>query len=159
MEQIWTRLRHQLSAIPSKYVKIGAGVLLAFLFWCACLHYTDSHQVAIARNLITGEMWLDEKPGLNITAPWTKVVRIDTRPHRVCVSSATRNFNCRLVEFNSVGWKELVQLEGLRYYWWDNRFSFNGGYDEEYRGVDDLLRGYAFDTQSRSFIRVIEQIQ
>lgn len=144
----------------SKKMKMVLGSLsFLFLFWVFCFHYTDSHQVAIARNEVSGELWLDDKPGPNISAPWVKVVRIDIRPMRVCVSTSSRSFNCRLVEFDKNGWREFVETEGFRYYWWDNRFSYNSGYDDEYRGMKDLLRGYSFDSEKRKFIKVTKTIE
>ena len=49
-----------------------------------------------------------------------------------------------LVSFDPNGWREFVNNEGFYYYWWSNRISFNMGYDDEYRGMKDLIRGYSF---------------
>lgn len=143
----------------TKRIKIILYTFVFILFfWVFCFHYTDTHEVGIGKNIFTGNLWLDDRAGPSITAPWTTVVIIDTRPMRVCVSSSSRSFNCRLVEFNKVGWREFIETEGYRYYWWDNRFSFNSGYDEEYKGMKDLLRGYSFDTKKRGFIKVTNVI-
>lgn len=122
----------------------------------SCVYYTDYHEIAITRNIFTGEMTLDSTSGFNISAPWVQASNIDIRPIRVCISSTTRNFNCRLVYFDKTHWKEFISLEGFRYYWWANRFSINFGYDEEYRGIKDVLRGYSFDPQIHNFIKVVE---
>jgi hypothetical protein len=128
------------------------------LFYLSSTHYTDVHQIAIKRNLITGYTEIDSVPGFNITSPFTLVIKIDTRPQRICVTSSSRNFNCLLVSFNGHGWREFVELEGVYYYWWANRISFNMGYDDEYRGMRDIIRGYSFDKTPRSFINVEKEL-
>jgi hypothetical protein len=140
-----------------KYFLFGLLPVL-FIGYISCVHYTDVHQVAITWNIFTGEKTLDQESGINFSPPWVFVSRIDTRPQRVCVSSSTKNFNCLLVKFEPSGWEEFVELEGFGYYWWSNRISINMGYDEEYRGMKDLLRGYAFDNNKRRFISVKKEI-
>lgn len=127
------------------------------LFYFSSVHYTDSYHVAITRNLFTGELDLDAIPGFNLSAPWVKVVRIDTRPYRVCVTSSSRDFNCMLVQFVPQHYRKFVMIQGLQYYWLANRISYNGGYDEEYRGMRDILRGYAYGVQKYPFITVLER--
>lgn len=142
-----------------KRALIAVGILAAVLglFYLPFVHHTDPHQVAIARNLFTGRLELDSVAGFNLTAPWVKVVRIDTRPARVCITSATRGFNCKLVQFVPSAYRQFVAVQGFRYYWLANRISFNSGYDEEYRGMRDILRGYAFSAQQYPFVRVLEE--
>ena len=139
--------------------KVPAAVLIAVLgmFYLFCVHYTEPNQVAIVRNLLTGELYCDTQAGFNITAPWVSVARIDLRPMRVCISTAGRAINCRLVQFNPSAYQEFVAVEGFRYYWWANRISFNGGYDEEYRGMRDIMRGHAYGSKQYSFITVLEE--
>src|SRR6266403_1995757 len=46
----------------TKKIKITIGsISFLLLFWATCFHYTDSHQIGIIRNEITGELWLDDK--------------------------------------------------------------------------------------------------
>ena len=118
------------------------ALVLGFHFYLMCLHYTEVGQVGIMRNVVTGDMTLDS-PGWNVSPPWVLVSKVDTRPMRVCVTSAGRGFNCKLVQFIPAEFEEFVAVEGFRYWWWANRLSFNWGYDEEYRGMRDLMRGYA----------------
>lgn len=145
--------------MSKKIISILSGLGLVISFYLLCIHYTDINEVAICRNEFTGNLWLDDKAGISITSPWTRAVIIDTRPIRVCVSSSSRSFNCRLVEFDKTGWRELIELEGFRYFWLDNRLSYNSGYDDEYRGMKDLLRGYSFDANKRTFIKVSNIIE
>jgi hypothetical protein len=62
-----------------------------------------------------------------------------------------------LVEFNPKGWKKFIENEGFRYYWLSNRMSFNSGSEEEYRGMDWVIRGYAFSETEYPFIRVTKE--
>ena len=135
---------------------IGVVCLLVLVcFYTACMHYTGPYEVGIAWNFITGNLWLDDVAGFNVTPPWVLVARIDTRPVRVCItSSASAALNCRLVQFKPSAWEEFVEVQGWQYYWLSNRISFNFGYREEYRGVRDLMRGYAFSSKQYPFIEI-----
>lgn len=131
------------------------GASLLFLFYLAFIHYTDTTHTGIRWNWMSGEIKPDPKPGFHCTAPWVMVTRIENTPIRVCIESAGRAVNCRLVQFIPDEYKALIAAEGFRYYWWDNRISFNLGYKEEYRGTRDLLRGYAFSVQEYPFIKTM----
>lgn len=135
-------------------VFISIACCLVLSFYLALFHYTEPTQVGVARNWITGRLWADT-PGWNITAPWVTVSKIDTRPIRVCVTTSGRGFNCKLAQFEPSAYKEFVATEGFYYHWWANRFSFNWGYNEEYRGMKDLLRGYAYGVKKYSFVTVL----
>ncbi len=134
-------------------------LVLIFLFYLGFLNYTEPTEIGIARNFVTGETWLQAGGGLYITVLWVAVAKIDIRPMRVSVTTAGHGFSAKLVQFNPHGWKEYVQTEGFRYWWWANRLSFNFGYSEEYRGMKDILRGYAYGVKSYSFIKVLEEYQ
>ena len=137
----------------------GVFLTLAFLFWLAFVHYTENYQKGIQWNLLTGELSIDAKEGLRVTPPWVLVSRVDTRPVRVCITTAGRAFNCRLIQFVPEAWHEFVAVEGFRYWWWANRISFNFGYTEEYRGMKDLLRGYAYGVKQYSFVKTLKEYQ
>lgn len=124
-------------------------------FYIACVHYLDINQIGINRNSLTGDLWLNEVGGFYVTPPWVAVSRIDTRPMRVCITSAGRGFNCKLVQFEPKQYKEFVRVHGFHYYWLANRISFNLGYNEEYRGIKDLLRGYAYGVKQYSFVVIL----
>lgn len=136
---------------------IIASICLAVLglFYLACVNYTEPTDVAIARNVVTGDLQLQSEGGFHLSSPWTAVSRIDARPVRVCVTTAGRGFNCVLVRFEPSAYKEFVAVEGFYYYWWANRVSFNFGYNEEYRGMKDLLRGYAYSIKRYPFIVIL----
>lgn len=116
------------------------------------MHYTNNTKVALVKNIFTNEIVIDSIPGINFSAPWYKVVRIPIHPCKVCVESTAKTINCRLVKFNPTYWEELVHREGLGYYWFRNRFSFNLGHRNEYRGFLDILRGYAFSQDNVNFV-------
>ena len=139
-----------------KKLIISASTLLLISYF-ALYHYSDSYESCINYNLFTGDMGLDEHTGHHLSYPWVFVSKIDTRPQRVCIVSASRNINCRLVQFDPTYYKELIQKEGFRYYWWYNRFSFNSG-QETYRGFTNLLVGYSYGVNRAHFVKVIQEI-
>lgn len=127
------------------------------LFYSAFYHYTDSYEFGITYNVFSGELKSDQHTGHHITMPWVLATKIDTRPQRVCITSATRNVDCRLVQFDTTQWRELIKFEGFRYYWWYNRFSFNSG-QETYRGVRNLFLGHAYGNSRCSCIKIVRQV-
>jgi hypothetical protein len=138
----------------------GVLAILPFLlFYLLFVNYTEPTEVGIARNWFNGDMYLQDKGGWHLSPPWVWVACIDTRPMRVAVTSASRGYNAKLVQFDPRYWKEFVQVEGWHYYWWYNRLSFNWGYDEEYRGVRDLMRGYAYSAKRYPFIKILNEYQ
>ncbi len=129
-----------------------------FLFYLFCYNHNEAYEVGLARNEITGKVTL-QPGGMYITPPWVRVARIDTRPMRVCITSAGLGFNCKLIQFEPSAYQEFVSVEGFRYYWWANRISFNLGYPEEYRGMKDLLRGYAYSVKQYPFVKILRDYE
>jgi hypothetical protein len=129
------------------------------VFYLLFLNYTEPTELGIARNRVTGEMWAQKGGGWHMTAPWVSVSVIDTRPVRVHVTSAGHGYSAKLVQFDSNEWQEFVQIEGFRYYWWANRISINFGYNDEYRGMRDIMRGHAFGTKQYKFIKILTEYQ
>lgn len=140
------------------FKNIFIGLLTLFLAYLFCFNYTEPTELGIARNIFTGAMW-EQDGGAHFSYPWIRVACIDTRPVRVGVQSAGHGFSQKLVQFNKEYWHEFVQVEGFRYYWWANRFSFNSGYNEEYRGMKDILRGYAYSSKKYSFIVILNKYE
>ena len=131
---------------------VTVAILTAYL---ALFNSVSMHEVGIAFDPITGGTWL-QQPGYYVTHPLVSVAVVDVRPHRVCVESASsrRATNCKLVHFDVRHYRDFVAVEGHRYYWLSNRLSFNSGYDTEYRGFVDVLRGYAYSSESYPFVVV-----
>lgn len=134
-----------------------AGSTLIFGFYLPFVHYTAVNEVGIMFNRMDGEVRADT-PGLHLSAPWVFVAKVDTRPQRACITSVAKTMTCKLARFVPTHYAEFVKREGFRYYWWDNRISFNLGYFEEYRGVRDVIRGYAFSGAKQKFVEVMEDI-
>ncbi len=133
--------------------------LLIMLFYSMFVNYTEPTELGIARNEFTGETWIQETGGWKTTAPWVIVSVVDLRPLRVSVPSAGHGYSAKLVQFDKNYWKEFVATEGFRYYWFSNRISFNLGYSEEYRGMKDIMRGYAFSSKKYPFINTLDEYQ
>lgn len=129
---------------------------MSVLVYLLCFHYTSAHEVGICWNKVAGTLVRDQ-PGINVTAPWVRCAHIDTRPQRVCIDTAGNGkANCRLVQFNPAEFEAFVENEGFSYWWWANRLSFNAGHQHEYRGVNDILRGYAYEATPRNFVSVTQ---
>lgn len=117
------------------------------------MNHVEPGEVGIERNILSGEMSL-QTAGWHFTSPFSRVARIDIRPMRVSITTSGHGYSSKLVRFNTDEWELFVKTEGFRYYWWDNRLSFNSGYAEEYRGLRDIIRGYAYSDIIPPFIIV-----
>lgn len=135
---------------------VSAPLVLLSVAYLACFNYLEQYEVGMAWNRATGELWL-QNAGIHFSPPWVAVSRIDSRPVRVCVTTAGRGFNCKLVRFVPEAYREFAAVEGFRYYWLSNRVSFNSGYGDEYRGMKDLLRGYAYSTKKYAFVVTLKE--
>lgn len=142
---------------PSRNARIGALAILAVftLFYLGFVHHTDTTEMDVRFDYVNGTL-TSGGAGWHITAPWVKVAKIDLRPMRVCIDSASPALNCRLVHFAPSEWKEFIAVQGFGYFWWANRISFNFGYANEYRGMRDLMRGYAYSTRPYPFVEVTD---
>ena len=158
LQNLLQRLKPQLLQYRIKLIKALTGFSILFLFWLFCLHYNDSYHFSVSRNYISGELKGEKAGGLHFSAPWVQVIKFDTRPFKVCLDCSCRNTNCKLIAFNPNGWKDFIDREGIKYYWFANRLSFNIGQDQEYRGIHHVLRGYAYDNEY-SFITVLNDIK
>ncbi len=143
--------------MKSKAKKVLAPIAVLFLCYLMFYHYTESYEFGITYDFFTGEVKADTHTGYHLTAPWVLATKIDTRPQQVCIVSATRNMDCRLVQFDTTRWRELIKYEGFRYYWWYNRFSFNSG-QTTYRGIRNLLLGHAYGSTRCSCVKIIQEV-
>lgn len=140
-------------------LRISAAIVIGVcaIFYLACVDHVEAYQAGITWNMMSGDLGLDSRAGYHLTMPWVLVSKVDTRPQRVCITSEARIFNCKLVQFEPHAYRQFVAIQGFYYYWWTNRISFNYGYTEEYRGMRDLLRGYAFSGSTYPFITVLSE--
>lgn len=141
-----------------RYRRIVYGLFLLFGFYFSSVYHIEPNEMGIGWNPFTGKLRGDTVSGFYISPPWDLVSNIDVRPKRVCITSTANSYSCLLVTFDKKYWKEFVDVEGFGYYWWRNRFSFNFGYREEYRGFKDVLRGYAFGNKKYKFIIITEDL-
>lgn len=137
-----------------KTLLIVSGPLLFYLLF---INHVEPSELGLARNSIGGKIWL-QSPGWHCTPLWVRVNNVDGRPMRVSVQSGGRGYSAKLVQFNPEYYKEFVETEGFRYYWWSNRFSVNFGHDEEHRGMRDIMRGYAYGAKKYPFITVVDDL-
>lgn len=137
------------------------GILLFITLMCyfAFVNYTEPTEYGFARNLFTGDMWIQKSGKWHATPPWVSVSVIDGRPMRVGISTAGHGYSSKLIQFDPQYWQEFIQVEGFRYWWWANRISINFGYDEEYRGIKDILRGYAYGIKHYPFIKILQEYE
>lgn len=136
--------------------RIGTALVDVCLFvYVFLINHVAYHEAGIAWNRLTGSLDL-QRGGFHVTLPWVAVSNVDLRPQRVCITSnaSPRAVSCKLVRFEPIHYREFVATEGHRYYWWANRISVNFGYDEEYRGMKDIFRGYAYASDSYAFLHV-----
>jgi hypothetical protein len=131
-----------------------AGLTVFLTFYLAFFNHVAYGEAGIAWSRVTGALWV-QPAGYHVTWPWVAVSTVETRPQRVCMTSASKAaFSCKLVRFDPAYFREFVGAEGHYYYWTANRVSFNGGYGEEYRGFRDVLRGYAYGSVRYPFLVV-----
>lgn len=140
-----------------RLVVLPFSALLLFYFFF--VNYLDLGESGISFNRFSGEISLQDGQGLHFTAPWVFVSTVSMQPIRVCVTSTGRDVACKLVQFDSSAYRDFVRVQGFRYWWWSNRISYNMGYDEEYRGMRDLMRGYAFSVDKYPFIKILSEFQ
>ena len=140
-------------------VAVSLAAMLGILL-LGTVNYLEPIEVGLTWNPLTGERGLQSRAGWHLTPPRVMESTVNTSPERLCLTSAAHSaVNCRLVQFVPEHYRDFLEVEGFRWYWWSNRFSFNFGYHEEYRGVRDVLRGYAFSSQPYPFIRVLREYE
>lgn len=149
-----------IKVVTTQWLKMFAlCFLFVVCFYFIFLNYTEPTEIGISRNLITGNMWSQETGGWHMTSPLVFVSNIDIRPVRVAVTSSGHGYSAKLAQYQKDHWREFIATEGFYYHWWANRISFNFGYDEEYRGMKDIMRGYAYSVKKYDFIKIITEYQ
>lgn len=151
-------LKHLWRFFQNKWVARPVITLLClYLLYVSFVTHIEKTEIGIARNMMTGKTWMRDGGGFYVRPPWVWVSIIDTRPMRVAVTSGGRGYNAKLVQFDKNYWEDFVKTEGWRFYWFSNRISFNLGYEEEYRGMRDIMRGYAYSAKKYPFVVIIEE--
>jgi len=128
------------------------GGVITLLLYFSLVYRTGYTEASIKKNIFTGEVTIDTTYGFNIEYPWVLVSHVPTNPRRMCIESKARIQHCKLIHFIPSRYMDFVEREGFRYYWFDNRISFNSGHKNEYRGIYDTFYGYTFTDEKVSFI-------
>ena len=141
-----------------KYVGIIFLSILTISILYICITHIEPDEWGLQKNFINGQIALKD-PGLYFRPPWMLITKIPAKPIRVCISSTSKGYNAKLVQFNPETYEEFVVTEGWSYYWWANRFSFNSGYskEEEHRGFKDIAKGYAYSVVNYPFFITIKE--
>ena len=133
-------------------------LFLLFLFlgivaacYISLVSHADNYEVTLQWNMFDGSTTV-HGPGWQVSPPWVLTTNLDARPMRVCITTSANAYNCKLVQFIPSLYNHFVNTQGFQYYWWANRFSFNSGYREEYRGFRDIVRGFAFSSIPYDFV-------
>lgn len=142
--------------IKRKLLIIISAVI--FISWLLLFNHIEPGEIGIGYNAINAQLFI-LTTGYHITNPWSLISIISIKPMRVSVQSGGKGYSAKLVQFNSKGWKDFVIREGFRYYWWSNRLSYNISHIEEHRGMEDILRGYAYSGKEYSFLTVISDLK
>ena len=150
------KILHRTIELARRFHRTLTTIAILFVLYLAFLNHVEPSETGLARDEISGEVWR-QSAGWHVTSPWTLVNNIDTRPMRVAVLSGGRGYSGKLVQFNPEHFEEFLETEGFWYYWWSNRLSFNWGHSEEYRGMRDIMRGYAYGAKRYRFFTVIEE--
>lgn len=152
MKQLWQQLKLSMIPYQSKINKTLKVIGLIFTFYLLFFNFVTMNEVTLNHNMIDGTVKCDTIPGIKISAPWVQVSKIDKRPVVVSIDCSCKNLTSKLVAFNPKEYKSFIQKEGWGYYWLRNRISFNMGNKQEWRGFNNVLRGYAFDQQEYKFL-------
>ncbi|MFA7218953.1 MAG: hypothetical protein WC119_00310 [Synergistaceae bacterium] len=145
-----------------KWIKRTMIAIFIWLFlWVNLITHIEPTEAGIGINWFNGNLQLLDRSGWHVTPPWVWVCKIETTPMRVSVSTASRGYSSKLIQFNKEFYKEFVETEGWYFYWWYNRLSFNIGYDrnEEYRGFRDIMRAYAYSAKKYQFITTLKEYE
>ena len=145
-----------------KWVKrFCIAVLIWLVLWGTLVTHIEPTEAGIGINWFNGNLRLLDRAGWHLTPPWVWVTKVQTTPMRVSVSTASRGYSSKLVQFQKEYYKEFIATEGWYFYWWYNRLSFNIGYthDEEYRGFRDIMRAYAYSAKRYPFIKIINKYE
>ena len=140
-----------------KHTKLITLLLSALLsFYLMCIYHVEPNEMVITWNPVSGELNSDTTSGYYISPLWEFASNISTSPIRVCITSTSNSYSCMLAQFNPVEYESFVNTQGFGYYWFKNRISFNFGYDDEYRGFKDIMRGYAYGNEDYKFLIIKE---
>lgn len=124
-------------------VLVAVPVVLALLFYLACMNHVSINHVGIAYNSVGGKVWVQSRPGWYVTWPTVEVATISTIPMQVYIPSDAKVINVKIVRFNPDGIDEFIRLQGFSYFT-----------DQDMAGT---LMGYAFSGKTYPFLDVMQE--
>jgi len=143
-----------------KYLGIPFVVILflALMFRLLCVTFIDNYEFGYKYDYATGEMKSVNRQGYIIAAPWVSIHTIDLRPTQVCINANSRVLNCKLVQFDTTGWRTFVAWHGRDNYENSTYHSEGGGSSS---GLNGILLSYAYDGSGKAypFLKVIRELK
>lgn len=138
---------------------IGVSLLSLLVFRIGWVNYIDSTEFAYQFDSRNGQISEVYKKGYYVSSPFVTVHTVEMRPMQICLNANNRVLNCKLVEFDTLGWRELIRLHGRKNYSNDGG-SFGGGSGNSSGGggLNDIFASYAYDGSGKlpSFIHILK---
>lgn len=134
-------------------------IVLGLLFRVTCVNFVDNYEFGYEYNKWTGELSPLHKQGYIVTWPFVVSIHtIDTRPTQVCINANSRVLNCKLVEFDTTGWRTFVGWHGRDDY---SNNSSNGQGGGGGGNLNAILMSYAYDGSGKAypFLKVLRELK
>ena len=134
-------------------------IVLAIVFRISCVNFVDNYEFGYAYNKWNGQMYPLHRQGYIITYPGISVHVIDMRPTQVCINANSRVLNCKLVQFDTCGWRTFVSWHGRNDY--DNYSSGSNGGASSGGTLNTILLSYAYDGSGKTypFLKVLRELK
>jgi|ERR1035437_3473814 hypothetical protein len=132
-----------------KNLGITAGIILgilligAIIFRVGFVTFIDNYEFGYKYDAYRGTLQSLPQQGYVVTPPWVSVHTIDMRPIQVCINANSRVLNCKLVEFDTCGWRTLVA--------WHGRGDYDANYRDGRSSLNDILLSYAYDGSGKTY--------
>lgn len=125
----------------------GLALIGLIIFRVMFVSYIDNTEMGFQFDKRTGVLSKIKTTGYYVHAPIVVAVNtIDLKPVQVCINANSRVSNCKLVEFDTTGWRMFVNMHGRR----DYENGTIGG--EVIKGsLSDILLSYAYDGSNTKY--------
>lgn len=151
-----------MSKTEENAIRIGIPLcvilFLALMFRVLCVTFIDNYEFGYQYDYASGELKEVHKKGYVFAAPWVSICTIDLRPMQVCINANSRVLNCKLVEFDTAGWKTFVSWHGRDNYENSTQQGSNGGGSGK---LNDIMLSYAYDGSGKTypFLHVVRELK
>lgn len=135
-------------------ISLAALVVLAIMFRLMFVNFVDNYEMGYEYNSITGELKALPHKGYIVTWPFVMSVHtIDLRPTQVCINANSRVLNCKLVMFDTTGWKTFVA--------WHGRDNYSNQSQGSSGNLNQILMSYAYDGTGKNypFLKVLRELK